>query len=82
MDAVKIIKDADWRLEVGDITREQYKELVAPLRDVEAVVRCRDCKKAEHDKIFREYWCRGREIDPDGYCSDGERKDGDNGSTD
>lgn len=40
------------------------------------LVRCKDCKKAEHDKIFREYWCRGREIDPDGYCSDGERKDG------
>ena len=39
------------------------------------LVRCRDCKKAEHDKIFREYWCEGREVEPDGYCSDGERKD-------
>lgn len=37
MDAVKIIKDARWRLEVGDITREQYEELIAPLRDVETV---------------------------------------------
>lgn len=37
MNAVKIIKDARWRLEVGDITREQYEELIAPLRDVEVV---------------------------------------------
>lgn len=40
------------------------------------LVKCRDCKNVQHDTIFREYWCRGREIDPDGYCSDGERKDG------
>ena len=37
MDAVKIIRDANWRLEVGDITQEQYEELIAPLRDVEVV---------------------------------------------
>ena len=48
-----------------------------PTVDAVPVVRCRDCKKAEHDTIFREYWCQGREVDPDGYCSDGERKDGD-----
>lgn len=47
-----------------------------PVVDAVPVVRCRNCKKAEHDKIFREYWCRGREVYPDGYCSDGERKDG------
>lgn len=55
------------------------KEMWDEFEDVERVevVRCRDCKKAEHDTIFREYWCQGREVDPDGYCSDGERKDGD-----
>ena len=37
MNAVNIIKDANWCLEVGDITWEQYNELVAPLRDVEVV---------------------------------------------
>ena len=57
------------------------KEMWDEFEDVERVevVKCRDCKKAEHDKIFREYWCQGREVDPDGYCSDGERKDDDNG---
>ena len=55
------------------------KEMWDEFEDVERVevVRCRDCKKAEHDTIFREYWCQGREVDPDGYCSDGERKDSD-----
>ena len=37
-----------------------------PTVDAVPVVRCRDCKKAEHDTIFREYWCQGREVDPDG----------------
>ena len=49
----------------------------APTVDAVEVVRCRDCKNVQHDKIFREYWCRGREVNPDGYCSDGEQKDGD-----
>lgn len=57
------------------------KEMWDEFEDVERVevVKCRDCKKAEHDTIFREYWCQGREVDPDGYCFDGERKDDDNG---
>ena len=37
MDAVKIIKDANWRVDVGDITIGQYEELIAPLRDVAPV---------------------------------------------
>jgi len=54
-------------------------EMWDELEDVERVevVKCRDCKNVQHDTIFREYWCQGREVDPDGYCSDGERKDGD-----
>lgn len=37
MDAVKIIRDANWRFDMGDVTIEQYEELLAPLRDVEVV---------------------------------------------
>lgn len=71
MDAVKIIKDARWRLEVGDITREQYKELVAPLRDVEAVVRCKDCL---HNRVCEiQYHAQAGDLF---FCGAAERKDG------
>ena len=55
------------------------KEMWDEFEDVERVevVKCRDCKNVQHDTIFREYWCRGCEVNPDGYCSDGERKGGD-----
>ena len=53
----------------------------APAVDAVEVVRCRNCKKAEHDTIFQQYWCRGREVDPDGYCSNGEQKDGERHDT-
>ena len=78
MDAVKIIKDARWRLEVGDITREQYEELIAPLRDVEAVVRCRDCK---HNPKYTWFGCpmahlTEKQRPETAWCWKGERKDG------
>lgn len=37
MDAVKIIRNANWRFDMGDVTIEQYEKLLAPLRDVETV---------------------------------------------
>ena len=37
MDAVKIINNANLRMDVGDLTRKQYENLIAPLRDVEVV---------------------------------------------
>ena len=75
MDAVKIIRDARWRLEVGDIARNQYEELIAPLRDVEAVVRCRDCK---HNPLETWFDCplSHMKYDGDRWCWKGERKDG------
>lgn len=37
MDAVQIINNANLRMDVGDLTRKQYENLIAPLRDVELV---------------------------------------------
>ena len=39
----------------------------------EAVVRCKDCAIAQHDELFGQWYCNGKEVKPDGYCSDGER---------
>ena len=72
MDAVKIIRDANWRLEVGDITREQYQELIAPLRDVEVVVRCKDCLHNCACEI--QYHAQAGDLF---FCGAAERKDGD-----
>ena len=70
------------RLIDASVLQEEYKKRhdgkrlllidVAPTVDAVPVVKCRYCKNVQHDTIFREYWCRGREVDPDGYCSDGE----------
>lgn len=47
----------------------------APTIDAVQVVRCEDCKHAQHDVIFDQWWCKGREVTPDWYCKDGERKE-------
>ena len=55
---------------------KRFDEL--PSADVVEVVRCRDCKYFEPDGPY-DSWCHGwsgMTVD-DGYCSFGERKDGD-----
>ena len=49
-----------------------------PSADVPQIVRCRDCKYFEQDGPY-DGWCHGWSgmIVDDGYCSFGERKDGD-----
>lgn len=42
--------------------------------DAVPVVRCRDCKYAQHDVIFHDIWCDGIQRKPDWYCADGERE--------
>lgn len=39
------------------------------------IIRCRDCKHVEHDELFHELWCMGREVKPDHYCGYAERRD-------
>lgn len=74
MNAITYYSEAIKKMDEGKITIDEYERMINVLRDVEPVVRCKNCKKAEHDRVFREYWCRGREVDPDGYCSFGERR--------
>ena len=38
------------------------------------VIHCKDCKNADHDAIFDDLWCDGREVSADHYCGLAERK--------
>lgn len=59
------------------MTEVQY----APAADVVEVVRCKDCIKCVHDKIFGHYWCNRMnstyKVKPDDFCSYGEQREGD-----
>jgi len=39
------------------------------------IIRCKDCKRMQEDKIFHQYWCNGNEVRPDHFCGYAERKD-------
>ena len=45
-----------------------------PMVEYVPVVRCKDCKHVQHDVIFDQRWCKGREVTPDWFCADGKRK--------
>lgn len=52
----------------GDRAAEALKALPSA-----NIICCRECKHVEHDKLFHELWCMGREVKPDHYCGYAER---------
>ena len=42
--------------------------------DAVDVVRCKDCMLCQYDAIFKQYWCIGKPVKADDYCSMGVRK--------
>lgn len=46
----------------------------SPTVDAAPVVRCKDCKYAQHDTIFNDIWCGGKQRTSNWYCADGERR--------
>ena len=38
------------------------------------IIRCRECKHMQEDKIFHQCWCNGNEVKFDDYCSYAERR--------
>lgn len=44
MNAVELINKAEWDADHNLITVEEYNKRIEPLKDVEIVVRCKDCK--------------------------------------
>ena len=45
-----------------------------PSADAVEVVRCEDCMLCQYDAIFKQYWCIGKPVKADDYCSMGVRK--------
>lgn len=91
MNAVKIYEDACRAADRSEITIGEFEKRIEPLKDVESVVRCKDCKYATMTSDGQT--CKYCEIDTDddGYiravyhnadwfCADGKRRE-DDGTT-
>jgi len=84
-DVVKsVIKDNRFVFRTEDLRNEAvvfrtvYKDFAdviyaIPAADVVEVVRCKDCKFVSKDKPFM--WCNGNRVNPDDFCSYGERRE-------
>ena len=79
MNAITYYSEAIKKVDSGEITIGEYERMINVLRDVEPVVRCRDCKwwhdwngecYAKEAQGFGHLW------EADDYCSFGERKEG------
>ena len=91
MNAITYYSEAIKKVDEGEITIGEYERLIKVLRDVEPVVRCRDCKywkTAEGINLSKRLKCCTYHIgnkyvrcDED-FCSRGERKDGDGNEVD
>ena len=72
---------------MGDVlgTTEQTHEAVAMAvkalsaltsADAVEVVRCKDCKHCGYSASHNQYWCGGKQVFAEHFCSRGELKDG------
>ena len=75
MNAITYYSEAIKKVDEGEITIGEYERLIKVLRDVEPVVRCRDCKYHDGIRCFR--WNSTIITGFDDFCSNSERKDGD-----
>ena len=75
MNAITYYSEAIKKVDKGEITIGEYERMINVLRDVEPVVRCRDCKHHDGIRCFR--WNSTIITGFDDFCSNGERKDGD-----
>ena len=75
MNAVTYYSEAIKKVDSGEITIGEYERMINVLRDVEPVVRCRDCK---HNPLETWFDCPLSHLKYDGerWCWKGERKDG------
>lgn len=77
MDAIReFLRNAD-QIEHGMITWDEYERMNEILRDVEPVIRCKDCKHYEMASNEANGWCEVNECPfaPWDFCSLGERKE-------
>ena len=78
MNAIQKFIEAEHKyLDLNEISYQEYEKIIAPLRDVESVVRCKDCKNVKWADVNDEtVFCRlqGMAHSWDFFCADGERK--------
>ena len=77
MNAIQKFIEAEHKyLDLKEIDYKEYEQTISPLRDVECVVRCKDCK---HGEAYDDggVICEAIWHDDNWYCADGKRKDGD-----
>ena len=88
MNAIQKFIEAEHKyLDLNEIDYKEYEQMVEPLRDVECIVRCKDCRFAHmtYDGLCKQ--CDNATDDDDikltlylpgdFYCAFGERKEGD-----
>ena len=78
MNLIELLRDADRKLDTGEITIGEYEKMIVPLKDAVPVVRCKDCKHRQYDSIIGSFWCDGEtcggiEVEADFFCKDGEQ---------
>lgn len=70
IDAMSVINDG--------ICEQQAIDALCKLPTAQPeIIRCKDCKHMQEDKIFHQCWCNGNEVKPDHFCGYAER--GENG---
>ena len=78
MNAYKIAIEAIEAVNTGRINGREFEERIAPLRDVETVVHCKDCAlncfSPDHESVS--YWIPCQEIKPEPhyFCWAGKQK--------
>ena len=83
MNAIQKFIEAEHKyLDLNEIDYKEYEQMVEPLRDVECVVRCKDCIYGDVPKVaYRkdDIYCAKYEVLHNRcfYCADGVRKEGD-----
>lgn len=87
MNAIQKFIEAEHKyLDLNEINYKEYEQMVEPLRDVECVVRCKDCisrssSECQNDDLLRQIHDCGCgatfHTDDDWFCPYGKRKDGD-----
>lgn len=79
MDALELLRKAEWDADHNLITAGEYEKIIELFKDVKVVVRCKDCKHQDPDRVNDGsgcYVCRkGHGWKPDDwFCADGERR--------
>ena len=60
-----------------------YSALLSAINEIERlpsaqpeIIRCKDCKHVQEDKLYGQCWCNGSEVKTDDFCSRAERREG------